>query len=179
MNTTARRWIRGVALSICTVALTGLLWAADNKKDTKSLEGQPAPDFTMQTLDGKTVKLSDQKGSVVLMDFWATWCPPCRKSLPHIQKLSEDKALAEKGLKVWAINAHEDKAKVQDFITSNKFTFTVPLDADGTAMKKYLSHVIPTTVLVGRDGTIKNVFIGYSGEESDKEMESAIEAALK
>jgi peroxiredoxin len=146
--------------------------------DTTSLEGKPAPDFTMQTLDGKSVKLSDQKGSVVLMDFWATWCPPCRKSLPHVQKLSDDKGLATKGLKVWAVNAQETKDKAQKFVDENKYSFTVPMDASGAAMKEYLITGIPTTIIVGRDGVIKKVFIGYGGEESDKEMEKALTEAL-
>ena len=106
MNT--RRWMLGLAVVALGIMFGQLAQAGGDKKDTTmSLQGKAAPDFTLKTLDGKEVKLSDQKGSVVMMDFWATWCPPCRKSLPHVQEMSADKELAAKGLKVWAVNAHE------------------------------------------------------------------------
>ena len=123
--------------------------------------GKAAPDFTLKTLDGKKAKLSDMKGKVVLVDFWATWCPPCRKSLPHVQEMSQDKAMADNGLVVWAVNAHEDKAKVEPFMKQNKFTFNVPMDAQGAAMQKYHVSGIPTTIVVGRDGKVKKAFVGY------------------
>src|SRR5450432_626785 len=93
------RWSIALALLL---AFSGLAFGDD---DTTSLQGKQAPDFTLQTLDGKSVTLSAQKGSVVMIDMWATWCGPCRASLPHVQKISQDKALASRGLKVWAVNA--------------------------------------------------------------------------
>jgi peroxiredoxin len=151
--------------------------AKSSKSDTTALQGKMAPDFALKTLDGKEVKLSEQKGSVVLMDFWATWCPPCRKSLPHVQELSTDKELAAKGLKVWAVNAHEETGKVTPFVEQNKYTFQIPMDADGATMKDYMVHGIPTTVIVGRDGKVKKVFIGY-GDDSAEKVKKAVEAAL-
>lgn len=146
--------------------------------DTQSLQGQAAPEVDLTTVDGIHVVLSQQKGSVVVMDFWATWCPPCRKSLPGINRLSQDKDRASRGLKVWAVNASETQDKVQQFVTDNKYTFAVPLDLQGTVTNKYLIRGIPTTIVVGRDGRIKNVFIGY-GEESEKRLEAAVDEALK
>lgn len=142
-----------------------------------SLEGKPAPDFALKTLDGKDVKLSDMKGHVVVIDFWATWCPPCRESLPHLQALSVDKEKADQGLVVWAVNAREKSDKVKEFLTTNKYTFTVPMDA-GATMKEYLVRGIPTTIIVGRDGTVKKAFVGF-GPNSAEAMDKAIEAALK
>ena len=113
-----------------------------------------------------------------MIDMWATWCGPCRASLPHVQKISQDKALASRGLKVWAVNAKEEKQTAEKFVNQNNFTFTVPLDSAGQAMTDYKVTGIPTTVIVGRDGKIKNVFIGY-GPGSDKQIEDALEAALK
>jgi peroxiredoxin len=173
MNT--RRWTLGIAV-IAIGLLT--LQVARAAGDTKALKGKPAPDFTLKTLDGKEVTLSDQKGSVVLMDFWATWCGPCKASLPHVQKLSADKELAAKGLKVWAVNAHEEKNKVSAFTKENSYSFEIPLDAKGATMKEYMVQGIPTTVIVGRDGTIKNVFIGFGGEESAKQIDDAVNEAL-
>jgi thiol-disulfide isomerase/thioredoxin len=124
------------------------------------------------------VKLAEQKGSVVMIDMWATWCPPCRASLPHVEKISQDKALAARGLKVWAVNDQENKQTISAFIQQNNFTFTVPMDIGGNVLANYKVSGIPTTVIVGRDGTIKNVFIGY-GPGSDKQIEDALDAALK
>jgi peroxiredoxin len=178
----ARRRSPGFALLLaCAVALgSWTIAAAQNKPaDTRSLEGKAAPEFSLQTLDGKTARLSEQKGSVVLLDFWATWCGPCVAALPHVQKISQDESLASKGLKVWAVNAKEKKEKVEPFIRQNSYTFAVPMDADGKVMKDYLVRGIPTQVIVGRDGTIKNVFVGFGGEESAKKLHDALEAALK
>jgi peroxiredoxin len=166
------------ACLIATAVLCTTSTRAQAGADTMSLVGKPAPDFMLQTLDGQQAKLSELKGSVAVLDFWATWCPPCRKSLPHLEKVHQDKALAGKGVKVWAVNAKEEKAKVQDFLKQNNFTFNVPLDADGKVLRSYLIQGIPTTVIVGRDGTIKNAFIGYGGDESAKEIDDAINTAV-
>ncbi len=169
------RYLKCAAL-LLALALSPLARAAN---DTNDLQGKPAPDFALKTLDGKDAKLSDEKGNVVVVDFWATWCPPCRKSLPHLNKIASDKSLAEKGLKVMAVDAQEKADVVQNFVSENKFTFNVPMDADGATMKDYKVQGIPTTVVVGRDGMIKNVFIGFVGEKSVKALDAAIESALK
>lgn len=162
--------------SVGLLAVAFFVKTAWSDDDTTGFEGKPAPDFALTTLDGKDVKLSDMKGKVVLVDFWATWCPPCRKSLPHLQKVSADKALADKGLVVWAVNAQEEKAKVEKFMTDNKYTFHVPMDP-GKAMKEYKVQGIPTTIVVGRDGKVKNVFVGF-GDGSEKPIDDAVNAAL-
>jgi thiol-disulfide isomerase/thioredoxin len=136
----------------------------------------------MSTLDGKSVKLSDEKGHVVIVDFWATWCIPCRQVLPHLQKYQDDKDLAAKGLKVWAVDVvskNETKPKVQKFVDENKYTFTVPLDEDSKARESYLISTYPTTVVIGRDGKVRNVFMGYENPDDLKKLDEAVEAALK
>ena len=90
------------------------------RKSPPPLKGKPAPEIALKTLDGKDLKLSDMKGKVVVVDSWATWCPPCRESLPHLQKVSADKDLAGKGLVVWATDIKEDKPTVEKFLTDNK-----------------------------------------------------------
>jgi peroxiredoxin len=164
---------------VATLAL-GILISGTNvlAAEPSDLVGKPAPDFTLTTLDGKTVKLSDQKGSVVLLDFWATWCGPCVKALPHVQKLAADKDKADKGLKVWAVNAREENSKIQKFIDDNKYTFGVPIDKSGDVMQSYNVSGIPTTVVVGKDGVVIKTFVGYS-EDNLKQLDEAIETALK
>ncbi|MCY2954600.1 MAG: TlpA disulfide reductase family protein [Planctomycetota bacterium] len=178
MNT--RRSLSFAAL-VCVAAVVAFILtgnAAQRENDTQTLVGKPAPDFTLKTLDGQEVKLSSLKGSVVVVDFWATWCPPCRKSLPHLQTVSKNEDLAKNGLKVLAVNALEKQDKVEEFVKQNSYSFTIPMDASGDTMKEYRVQGIPTTVIVGRDGNIKNVFVGYGGEESGKQLDKAIDAAL-
>jgi thiol-disulfide isomerase/thioredoxin len=173
-----------IGLCAAILALAGLAFAGDDKQkgsgggDTMALEGKPAPDVSLKTLDGQDFKLSELKGSVVMMDYWATWCGPCRESLPHVNAISQDKDLAAKGLKVFAVNAHEEKGKVEDFVKKNNFSFSVPLDPTGDFGKSYKVRGIPTTVIVGRDGVIKKVFIGF-GPNSEEQIKDALKDALK
>jgi peroxiredoxin/outer membrane lipoprotein-sorting protein len=139
-----------------------------------ALEGKPAPDFKLTGIDGTAVALADLKGSVVVLDFWATWCGPCVASLPHIDQINSD--FTEKGLKVYAINLEEPKAAVQKFIVSKKLTLPVLLDTDGSIAKKYLANAIPETVIIAKDGNVKKVFVGFGGDEP---LRHAIEEELK
>jgi peroxiredoxin len=152
--------------------------AARAANDPASLKGKAAPAIALKTLDGKDVTLADLKGKVVLVDTWATWCPPCKASLPHIQAVATDKALAEKGLVVWAVNDKETKEVVDKFMKDNKYTFAVPMDTKGDMLKAYNVSGIPTTFIIGRDGTVKDAFVGYGGDASAKEIDAAVAKAL-
>jgi thiol-disulfide isomerase/thioredoxin len=171
---------RWVGMGIVAVALVSVYWlsvARAQDKDTTALKGQPAPEVAVKTLDGKDVKLSEQKGNVVMMDFWATWCGPCKQSLPHVQELSKDADRAAKGLKVWAVNSAEDAKTVEAFVKKNNYTFTVPL-AGEDLMKTYMVTGIPATVIVGRDGKVAEVFVGFDPNESPAQLKAALDKAL-
>ena len=142
-----------------------------------ALVGKPAPEFKLSTPEGKDVSLADQKGHVVVVDFWATWCGPCVASLPHLNKLYEDKK--EAGLKVLAISVDEDKTKVPPFVAAKKLTLTVLLDNDEQKVaEKYGVMGIPQTVVIGKDGTVKKVFVGF-GPGSEDELRKVVEEAMK
>ena len=163
--------------TLAVLSVMAFFLGAQNEENTKSLVGKDAPQFSLQTTDDKTVNLADEKGNVVLIDFWATWCPPCRKSLPGLQKISEDADLKAKGLKVYAVNSGEEKDVAKSYCEQNKLTFTVPLDADNSVGKQYLVRGIPTTVVIGRDQKIKQVFIGF-GPGSEEKIHEAVVSAL-
>jgi peroxiredoxin len=135
--------------------------ALDERVDYQDMSlsiGKPAPDFSLTTLDGKTVRLSDQRGKVVLLDFWATWCHPCQITLPHTQELADNRDLANKGLVVWAITQPDELQSLADarsFVAGHKYTFAVPCDQEGTVSQAYGINGIPRFAVVGRDGLIK------------------------
>ena len=150
--------------------------AADDSPASK-LEGQAAPDFKLKDMDGKEVALSGLKGKVVVLDMWATWCPPCRASLPHLDKLYQ--SVKDNGVNIYAVNLQEDKEDVAQFVKNTKLTVPVLLDTDGAVAQKYKASAIPETVIIGKDGKIAKVFIGFGGEETAKEMKEAVEKAMK
>jgi len=174
-----KTWTIGsVFAAAALLAVAGISMTAWGANDPASLKGKAAPAIALKTLDGKDLALADLKGKVVLVDTWATWCPPCRESLPHVQKMSADKALADKGLVVWAVDDQETKAVVEAFLKQNNYTFTVLMDDKAAVLKAYFVSGIPTTILVGRDGTVKDTFVGYGGEESAKAIDAAVDKAL-
>jgi peroxiredoxin len=143
----------------------------------QELVGKPAPAFAIKDMEGKTVSLKDLKGKVVVMDLWATWCPPCRASLPHLDKLHEE--IKPKGVEVFAVNEQEDKDDVQNFIKQTGLKTPVLLDSDGAVGQAYRAEGIPQTVVIGKDGVVRKVIVGFGGEETAKELKEAVEAAMK
>ena len=141
------------------------------------LEGKPAPAFALKDIEGRTVSLKDLHGKVVVLDLWATWCPPCRASLPYLDKLHEE--TKDKGVAVFAVNLQEDKEDVKAFIEQTNLKSPVLLDTDGSVATAYKAEAIPQTIVIARDGTVFRVFRGFEGEPSAQELKQAVEQALR
>jgi peroxiredoxin len=139
------------------------------------LEGKAAPNFKLEGLDGKSISLADLKGKVIVLDFWATWCGPCRLSLPHLDKLYQ--AQKEKGLQVFALDQQEGKDEVEAFVKKTGLTVPVLLDSEGKVGNQYGVTGIPQTVVIGKDGKIAKIFVGFDPDSSPAELEKAVEAA--
>lgn len=139
--------------------------------------GDVAPDFTVEMLDGSRITLSALRGKVVLVNFWATWCPPCRQEMSHLQKDVIDR-FAGKDLVVLPISRGEERKTVETFIQKMGYTFPIGLDGDQSIYKKYASNYIPRSVVVGKDGKVVYVAVGYD-EEIAKAIDNAIAEALK
>jgi thiol-disulfide isomerase/thioredoxin len=139
-------------------------------------EGFLAPDFTLTSLDGETITLSDLRGRPVLVNIWASWCTPCKAEMPAIQKVYDQ--YRDQGFIVLAVNAtrQDSAAAAQAFITQGGYTFPVLLDPQGEAARLYLMRALPTSAFIGRDGVVTRVVIG--GPMPDALLRSQVERIL-
>ena len=138
--------------------------------------GDMAPDFTVDMLDGSKVTLSKLQGKPTLLIFWATWCPPCRMELSKLQEHIIDRY--GDSINVLPISRGEERKTVEAFIEKMGYTFPIGLDGDQSAYKKYASNYIPRSVVVGKDGKVVYVAVGYD-QEIAKAIDNAIVEALK
>lgn len=141
-------------------------------------EGEVAPDFTADLIKGEgEYTLSKSAGKVVLINFWATWCPPCCGEMPAFERLQAD---FKDKCDIVAVNCMEDQKTVESFMDENGYTFPVALDIDGAVEVMYPTDGIPYTLVIGKDGKIRNIYLGSNGEEEQYKLyKSAIEQALE
>lgn len=164
-------------LCLCIMLFASRIFAQNDEAATTILKaGDYMPAFTVQSISGKTFSSTDLNGKVVLINFWATWCPPCRAELPLLQKNIYDK-LKDKNFAVLAISRGEVKDTVQKFIEKNKYTFPVYLDHNKKVYELFASKYIPRNFVIGKDGKIKLASVGFKQEEFD-EMIKLIQAEL-
>jgi len=140
-------------------------------------EGFLAPDFTLELLGGGDVTLSELRGKGVVINLWASWCPPCRAEMPAIQRVYEK--TRERGLEVLAVNTtfQDSEPAAADFIQELGLTFPVPLDRSGAVSRQYQLRALPSTFFVDREGIIRKVTIG--GPMSEATIQTAVEEILE
>lgn len=127
--------------------------------------GKTAPDFTLKSLGGKNLKLSEMAGNVVLINFWASWCGPCREEMPLLNSLH--KKYEPLGFTVLGVNVEQDVKGAEGFLKNFPVDFPVLLDGDNRVSKQYEVIAMPTTVVVDRDGNMRFLHQGYkSGDEA-------------
>lgn len=198
-----REWsgaLRSVVLPIVSVAaIVGVIWAiesrgtggsdaavagtgiVDRPADTRPADvgvsaekGKVAPDFVLETLDGGTLRLSDYAGQPVFINFWATWCTPCRKEMPEIVA-AYDRYGGEGGLVVIAVNVEESPGAARAFAEQFGMDFPTVLDLNGDVASTYRVNALPISYFVDRDGVIRDVFYGPL---SESDMAERIEAIM-
>lgn len=137
----------------------------------KPVVPKPAQDFTLKDINGNNdIKLSSLKGKAVIINFWATWCYPCREEIPDLEKSYKENK--DKGLVILGINIKEDNSKVSKFVKDYKITYPVLLDIDGTVSDAYRVFGIPTSFFIDRNGLVKDSFIGMlTKADIDKKLE--------
>ncbi|MFI8687975.1 peroxiredoxin family protein [Rossellomorea sp. NPDC077527] len=140
-------------------------------------KGDRAPDFTLTTLDGEKVKLSDYQGKKVILNFWATWCPPCKAEMPHMQQYYEKHAKKE-NVEILAVNLtsqDDGKKAVQQFVDGYELTFPILMDEKGDIGDDYRAFTIPTTYMIDTGGIIQHKIVGPMNEEMMGKMVEQME----
>lgn len=124
--------------------------------------GAPAFGFTLKDLQGQSLSLRDLRGKKVMLNFWATWCGPCRIEIPSMVKLYDE--FHSRGFEILAVNLREDSAKVAQFVKQSDMRFPILLDKGGIVATNYFVRGIPTSVFVDDEGIIQNVHVGTMSE---------------
>jgi thiol-disulfide isomerase/thioredoxin len=143
---------------------------AETQDPAAAFTGKPAIDFTLKDLKGNTHTLKSLRGKTVLLDFWATWCGPCRITMPQVAKIHT--AYKKRGVEVMSINVGENAKKAGDYMTKNGYAFTTLLDEDRAVSSKYKINGIPTLVVIDAGGNVSDYLVGARDE-------AALIAALK
>ena len=151
--------------------------ATEAPQDIKVLEkGDKAPDFTAQLVNGETVKLSDYSDKIVLLNFWATWCPPCVGEMPAFERLKND---GDDDLVILCVNCMDDKATVDKFVQDNGYTFNIAYDEDGSIEMYYPTNGIPYTLVINK-GEVAEIYVGAADADTQyNEYKNAIEQCKK
>lgn len=166
-----------LALIVIIVAVILLLPSCGNRNAKKSAEaetesttlvraGETAPDFTVELTDGSQLSLNELRGKVVLLNFWATWCPPCRQELTRVQKDIIDR-FAGKEFVFLPVSRGEKRETVEAFREKTGYTFPMGLDSARTVYDRYASNYIPRNFLIDQEGKVILATVGYDEEEFD------------
>ena len=171
MNERTERWLIRGTVVVLLITLVSLAWL--NRESFAPLDtGAAAPEFAYPTLDGDTLALSDLRGSVVLLNIWATWCTPCVREMPAMQRMYDE--LRDDGLRVVAVSvdAPGGVRDVRSFVDELGLTFDILLDPSGGIEHAYAVTGLPTTYLIDREGRIRRKVIGITEWDAPEHMAS-------
>jgi len=129
----------------------------------------PAPDFTLKSNSGSNIRLAEQQGNVVMLNFWASWCSPCRQEMPHLNALSEK--FSPLGFHLMGINVDEDPLAAERAINDLRVSFPVLFDSDSRIADLFSVDAMPTTIIIDKDGNIRHWHRGYQAGYEDSYAE--------
>ncbi|HSJ38489.1 MAG TPA: thiol-disulfide oxidoreductase ResA [Planococcus sp. (in: firmicutes)] len=162
-----RAIMRSVILALLVLAIGYTIYNSVTAEDVKFLRtGDEAPDFTLQDMEGNTHKLSDYKGEGVFLNFWGTWCEPCVKEMPAMDR--QYNVFKEQGVQILAVNIAQSDFEVQSFVDRFNLSFPVVIDKSKSVMIAYNIRPLPTTILVNPEGEIERIVTGEMTEQDIK-----------
>ncbi|MEO8836039.1 MAG: TlpA disulfide reductase family protein [Caldimonas sp.] len=152
------------------LALCAALGVAGATASSAIAPATPAPDFALHAMGGSNLRLTEQRGRVVMVNFWATWCGPCRQEMPQLNRLYEK--YRSSGFVLLGVNVDDDQSKAAEVAKKLGVTFPVLLDTDKTVSKLYDVSTMPSTVIIDREGKVRYVHRGYlTGYEDNYEKQ--------
>ncbi|MBV8720866.1 MAG: TlpA family protein disulfide reductase [Candidatus Eremiobacteraeota bacterium] len=172
MNARAIAWLAGgvVAVVAALVLVPLFLSPSSRSPGPSALAGQTAPAFDLLDDSGKPVSLVRYRGDVVIMNLWASWCPPCRAEMPDLQRLAD--AYRGRGLAIVGVNEGESPQRARAFADSLRIAFPIWIDDQQRYGRAYDALGLPTTVIVGRDGKVVR---GFDGALAYSQMRAAVD----
>ena len=177
-----RRWF-AVTLLVAVLGSAWIFWRAVPAAETTGgripspREGFQAPAISLERLDGGVQDLASLRGKVVIVNYWATWCPPCRAEMPALERTYQ--AHKDEGLEILAVNAtnQDSITAVEQFVLEYGLTFPVLLDDDGSVGARYQTRALPSTYFIDRQGVIQKVIIG--GPMSETTLRTTVKRLLE
>lgn len=170
----------GLAVAVLIPALRGLKDTSREQVPGDAAEAAPAKakatDFSLPNTEGITESLSEQKGKVVILSFWATWCPPCRMEMPHLEALH--KKYSGKPVRVLGVNLDLKPAELKEWMKRNQLTFSSLVDLDGAVAKQYQVEGIPTLLVIDQEGNIRQRGEGFD-PNMEKNLSKLIDSLLQ
>lgn len=159
-----RSIIRGIVLLILAGAIVYTVYNTATKEKVETLKiGMEAPDFELVDLDGNTVRLSDFEGQGVFLNFWGTWCPPCKKEMPAMNR--QYQVYKDQGVHVLSVNIAQSQFEVENFANNYDLTFPIVIDKSKSVMQAYNINPLPTTVLISPEGKVEKIITGEMTEQ--------------
>jgi len=172
----SKRFVIIIAVGILTLTAFWSMMKTDAEKQDIGATAEPgvtvgklSVDFSLPTLEGRSVTISNKNSQVTVINFWATWCPPCREEMPELNSFAEQR----RSIAFYAVNIQESPDKVAAFMKQNKYNMTVLLDKDGAVARLYRVNAIPTTIVIDRKGIIR---YRKSGTVTLKELDEVIKS---
>lgn len=165
--------VRRASLAVCFAAS---LFAA-RAATAEIVKGQKAPDFSLSTLKGNKVSLAGLRGKVVLIDFWAEWCAPCKKELPELDKIGKD--LQARGVVIVAVNIDKQKGNAERLVKALGLSLDPALDPNGTVAAQYDLPKMPTSYVVDKKGTVRFIHEGFDGAKDAAKIRAELEELAK
>jgi peroxiredoxin len=144
------------------------LLLAATRASAANVEGQ-APDFTLKSLDGSNLRLNEYRGQVVLINFWASWCGPCRQEFPLLDRMHQ--RYRDAGFAVLGVNVEEDPRQAREFLEKVRVEFPILFDEQQSVSETYRVMAMPSSVVLDRDGIVRYVHLGYKPGDEVKYLE--------